>query len=231
LLPPNPASHRNRRNPQVEPVPFVIHRHRGMRPAPMPAVPAGRPRPAERGQAMVEFAAVLLPVLLLIVGIIQFGLIFGANVTLTNAAREAARAATIERFDTTVARSVNDLARCTAGLEAARQSFGLMNAASPNFVASSSCPSGGASDLNGDGLADRWVNGDLTMTLCSSMATPTSPCPTTGTYCGLTDPSGCLVQVTLTYRSDIIVPFIGDILSTDAGGRFVQTASATMVVN
>ena len=41
---------------------------------------------------MVEFAAVLLPVLLIIVGIIQFGLLFGANVTLTNAAREAARA-------------------------------------------------------------------------------------------------------------------------------------------
>lgn len=180
---------------------------------------------------MVEFAAVLLPVLLLIVGIIQFGLIFGANVTLTNAAREAARAATIERFDTNSSRSVNDLSRCTAALEAAVQSFGLMNTSSPNFVATDPCPSGGASDLNGDGLADRWVNGDITLTLCSSMATSTSPCPTTGTYCGMSDPTGCLVQVTLTYRSDIIVPFIGDILSTDAGGRFVQSASATMVVN
>ena len=67
--------------------------------APMPAVPAGEPRPRERGQAMVEFAAVLLPVLLIVVGIIQFGLLFGANVTLTNAAREAARAATIESVD------------------------------------------------------------------------------------------------------------------------------------
>ena len=36
---------------------------------------------SSRGQALVEFAAVLLPVLLLIVGIIQFGLLFGANVT------------------------------------------------------------------------------------------------------------------------------------------------------
>ena len=45
---------------------------------------------------MVEFAAVLIPILLIVVGIIQFGLIFGADVTLTNAAREAARAATIE---------------------------------------------------------------------------------------------------------------------------------------
>ncbi|HEX6654616.1 MAG TPA: TadE family protein, partial [Candidatus Limnocylindria bacterium] len=51
-----------------------------------------RRRPAEpRGQALVEFAVVLMPVLLLIVGIIQFGLLFSANVTLTNAAREGAR--------------------------------------------------------------------------------------------------------------------------------------------
>ena len=57
--------------------------------APTPAVPAGEPRPRERGQAMVEFAAVLLPVLLIVVGIIQFGLLFGANVTLTNAVRES----------------------------------------------------------------------------------------------------------------------------------------------
>jgi len=39
------------------------------------------------------------------------------------------------------------------------------------------------------------------------------------------------VQVRFTYRSDIIVPFIGDILATDAGGRFMQSASATMVIN
>src|SRR5687768_15766580 len=53
----------------------------------------GRPCAHERGQALVEFAAVLLPLLLIVVGIVQFGFLFGANVTLTNAAREAARAA------------------------------------------------------------------------------------------------------------------------------------------
>ena len=64
--------------------------------------PGGRaPRVPLPGQAMVEFAAVLLPLLLLIVGIVQFGLLFGANVTLTNAAREAARAGTIYVYDHT----------------------------------------------------------------------------------------------------------------------------------
>ena len=200
-------------------------------PAPPVAAPRRRRHRGPRGQAMVEFAAGLLPLLLVVVGIIQFGLIFGANVTLTNAAREAARAATISRYDIEATRAVNDIDRCTLALDAALQSFGLMTAASPNFVATRPCPAGSASDLNGDGLNDRWVNGDITMTLCSSMATSTSPCPTTGTYCATDDPVGCLVQVQLTYRSDIIVPFMGEILTTDAGGRFVQRAVATMVVN
>ena len=65
-----------------------------------------------RGQALVEFAAVLLPMLLLIVGVIQFGLLFGANVTMTNAAREAARAATIYVYDNSHTKTWNDAERC-----------------------------------------------------------------------------------------------------------------------
>lgn len=189
----------------------------------------GRPHP--RGQALVEFAAVLLPILLIIVGIIQFGLIFGAQVTLTNATREAARSATIVRYDISSSRAVNDIDRCTAALDAATQAFGVLSSSSPNFVATRPCPGGSGSDLNGDSINDQWVNGDLTVTLCSAVATPTSPCPTTGTYCATQDPVGCLVRVTLTYRSDIVVPFIGALLATDGSGRFVQTASATMVMN
>jgi len=166
-----------------------------------------------------------------VVGIIQFGLIFGANVTLTNAVRESARAATIQTYDINQTRSANDLARCTAAIAAARQSFGMLNAGAPNFTASSPCPAGSGADLNGDGFQDRWISGDMTMTICSSMATSTAPCPTTGTYCTKTDAAQCLVQVRLTYRSEIIVPFIGDILTTDGAGLFVQHAAATMVIN
>ncbi len=180
---------------------------------------------------MVEFAAVLLPILLIVAGIIQFGLLFGANVTLTNAAREAARAATIAPFDVDSTRAANDVNRCTAALDAAVQSFGLLTASAPHFAVTDPCAPASATDLNGDGYHDRWVNGDLTMTLCASMATSTSPCPTAGTYCTTDDPVGCLVQVTLTYRSDIIVPFMGALLSHDANGRFVQHATTTMVVN
>lgn len=212
------------------------------RPTPNRATPPSVPRhvspsrsrgrgPSRRGQALVELAFVLLPALLIVVGIVQFGLLFGANVTLTNAAREGARAATVDRYDIALSRASNDLNRCTHAIDAAVQSFGMLGSTSPNFSATRPCPAGSASDLNGDGLHDQWVSGDVTITLCSSMATSTSPCPAAGSYCVTTDPGGCLVQVRLTYRSDIVVPLIGGLLSTDGSGRFVHTATTTMVVN
>jgi hypothetical protein len=39
------------------------------------------------------------------------------------------------------------------------------------------------------------------------------------------------MRVTLTYRSDVIVPFIGPLIGSDGNGRFVQRVTATMVVN
>jgi Flp pilus assembly protein TadG len=190
--------------------------------------------PQPRGQALVEFAAVLLPILLVVVGIIQFGLIFNANVTITNAAREGARAATIYVYTTEpgTSRTTNDIDRCTAARTAATQAFGLLSPTSPNFTGSASCASG--TDLNGDGMQDRWVNGDVAMSLCRRMATSSASCPSSSdatSYCTQTDAAGCLVRVELTYRADIIVPLISALLPTDGNGRFVQRAVATMVVN
>src|ERR687892_2421195 len=190
-------------------------------------------RNGPRGQAMVEFAVVLLPILLVIVGIIQFGLLLNANVTITNAAREGARAATIYVYTTDggATRTTNDVDRCTAARTAATQAFGILTTSSPNFTGSSSCSSG--TDLNADGLQDRWVNGDLTVSICAQMATSSSPCPDStdsSSYCTQTEPEGCLVRVEITYRSDIIVPLISALLETDSNGRFIQRAVATMVI-
>jgi Flp pilus assembly protein TadG len=196
-----------------------------------PAVPPVRvvmPGALERGQAMVEFVAVLLPLLLIVVGIIQFGLLFGANVTLTNAAREGARAATIYLYDRTHTKSWNDGQRCAAALSAATQAFGLLTNASPYFSVTTS---GGACITN---TGETQANGDLTIAYCANMASSTSPCPDGAdptTTCVPDTRQGCLVQVSLTYRSDIIVPFIGQLLSRDTNGRFVQRVTATMVVN
>lgn len=52
----------------------------------------------ERGQTLVEFAA-LLPVLcLLLFGIIQFGVVFHDYITVTDASRVGAREAAVSRF-------------------------------------------------------------------------------------------------------------------------------------
>jgi Flp pilus assembly protein TadG len=183
---------------------------------------------AAQGQAMVEFAAVLLPVLLLIVGIVQFGLLFGANVTLTNAAREAARAGTIYIYDYTHTKAWNDAQRCGDVADAALQSMGFLSTSSPHFAVTLS---GGACPTpSGDGQ----TNGNLTISYCDHVNTPDGNCPDstdTGTRCAPDTRDACLVRVTLTYRSDVIVPFIGGLIGTDANGRFAQNATATMVVN
>jgi Flp pilus assembly protein TadG len=63
-------------------------------------------RPRDRGTAAVEFALVLPVALLVIFGIIDFGRMFNAQITLTEATRESARAAALigdsaaqDRFD------------------------------------------------------------------------------------------------------------------------------------
>lgn len=178
------------------------------------------------GQAMVEFAAVLLPLLMIIVGIIQFGLIFGANVSLTNAAREGARAGTIYVYSG-ADKTTNDKNRCSAVLQGAKSSFGLIAASSPYFVSADPCSTGHqVNDYT-------WRNGDLTITYCRPTTSPaaTDDCAASSTVLANDARRGYRMTVTLTYRSDIIVPFVGEIVSTDANGRMVQTARATMVIN
>ena len=53
----------------------------------------------ERGQAMVEFALVLPILMALLLGIIQFGIVFNNYITLTDATRAGARKAAVSRFD------------------------------------------------------------------------------------------------------------------------------------
>jgi Flp pilus assembly protein TadG len=45
----------------------------------------------ERGQAIAEFALAAIPLFMLLLGILQFGFIYNAQVGLTNAVRDAAR--------------------------------------------------------------------------------------------------------------------------------------------
>ena len=181
---------------------------------------------------MVEFAAVLLPLLLVVVAIIQFGLLFGANVSLTNAAREAARAATIYRYDGTANNDQHGVNRCGDAIAAATQAFGFLSTSSPYFSASSACPSG--VDLNGDSMDDLWQNGDVEVSFCAGGTAPGSACPNTAnpaTYCTNTSGQGCLVRVQLAYNQAIVVPLLGPLLDGDGNRLFELRADASMVMN
>ena len=62
----------------------------------------------QEGQSLIEFA-IVLPVLLLVVfGIIQFGIIFNAQITLTHAAREGARVAVVGYIPAEYAEKISD---------------------------------------------------------------------------------------------------------------------------
>ena len=198
----------------------------------MPDSPVDAPRPGHRGQAMVEFAAVLLPLLVVIVGIVQFGLILGANVSLTNAAREGAREATIFRYNAADGNSSEGVERCSTAIAAATSAFGFLSTSSPHFSASRPCP--GGVDLNGDGLHDLWQNGDVEVSFCAGGTAPGSECPDTSdtdTYCTVDSGKGCLVRVQLTYNQSLVVPLLDAILDGDGNGLFELRADAAMVIN
>jgi len=179
---------------------------------------------------MVEFAAVLLPLLVIVVGIVQFGLLFGANVSLTNAAREAARAASIHRYIGADGSSVNGVNRCTAAINAATDAFGFLSNGSPHFSASTPCP--GGVDQNGDGIHDLWQNGDVEISFCAAGVAPGDPCPDNSTtFCTTDSGEGCLVRVELKYNQSVVVPLLDRILDGDGNGLFELTAVASMVMN
>ncbi len=60
-----------------------------------------------RGQALVEIALVLPLLLLIIFGIIEFGRIFSAQLTLTHASREGARAGALGNSNTEIVEIVS----------------------------------------------------------------------------------------------------------------------------
>ncbi|PGS51940.1 TadE/TadG family type IV pilus assembly protein [Bacillus sp. AFS041924] len=64
---------------------------------------------SEKGQSLVEFALVLPLLAMLILAIVDFGRIYHVYLTLDHAGREAARAASIGKDDTTIKSvAVND---------------------------------------------------------------------------------------------------------------------------
>ena len=167
------------------------------------------PAPA-RGQSLVEFALVLLPLFLLILGVVQFGLIFNSYVTMTNAAREGARTGTIYVYDRTLSKAQNDTARNAAIRTSVLASMNLLAKTSPQFA--------GGSTWTADGTT--FTNGDMTITYAVPVGVTES------------DPrTGQTITVRATYHQDLIIPMVAALLPTDANGRFALPGEVTMVVN
>jgi Flp pilus assembly protein TadG len=88
---------------------------------------------------MAEFALVLTPLMAVLLGILQMGLVLNAYVTLTNASREGARAATIYVYDRTAAtptKATNDANREQAARNAVMSSMGMLSTSPPQFSTS-----------------------------------------------------------------------------------------------
>ncbi len=180
------------------------------------AVPlAGRPRPGRRtdgsrGQSLVEFSLIVTPLMLLLLGIVQFGFIFNTYVTLTNAAREAARAGSIVVYDRTLTKAQNDLVRNQAILTTLTSSMNLLSTTSPQFSYGGTWTQSGLT----------YTNGDLTVTY--------------GVPSGVTDTdprTGERITVSAAYHQDPVIPLIANLLPRDAGGRLRLTGVVTMVIN
>jgi TadE-like protein len=79
------------------------------------------------GQNLVEFA-LLLPILLyILMGIMQFGLIFAVYLTMNNTVREGARWASIYIYDNTLSQAQNDAARNNGLLDRIVDSRGILS--------------------------------------------------------------------------------------------------------
>jgi Flp pilus assembly protein TadG len=165
-------------------------------------------RPA--GQSLVEFSLVLMPLFLVLLGIIQFGFIFNTYVTMTNAARDAARLGTIYVYDRTLTKDQNDLARNDSIKDQVLLSMNNLAQSSPQFATTGSWSTSGST----------YTNGDLVVTY-DIPASVTDSDPRTGER----------ITVTATYHQDLIIPLIAALLPKDSNGRMSLTGVVTMVVN
>jgi Flp pilus assembly protein TadG len=171
---------------------------------------------ARRGQSLVEFSLILMPLFLILLGIIQFGFIFNTYVTMTNAARDAARSGTVYVYDRTVSKSANDLARNNSILAQVKSSMNGLSQAAPRFT------NGGT--WTQSGLT--FTNGDLVITYAIPDGSDGTPAVTDS------DPrTGERITVVATYHQDLIIPLISALLPKDANGRMGLGGSVTMVIN
>jgi Flp pilus assembly protein TadG len=198
---------RTAQSARSRPVPGVAIRHR------LPGFRAGR-GPGEDGQSLVEFALIVPPLLLLLLGVIQFGFIFNTVVTMSTAAREAARDGSVYQYSTSISKSANDLARNNKIKSTLLVSMNGLSKTSPQFA------NGSTWTTSTSGTTSTFTNGDITITYELPTGVTASDSRT-----------GYRVTVQANYHQDLIIPLISNFLPNDANGRLTLNGTVTMVLN
>jgi Flp pilus assembly protein TadG len=171
---------------------------------------------SERGQSLVEFSLILMPLFLILLGIIQFGFIFNTYVTMTNAARDAARLGTVYVYDRSLTKGANDLARNNMIKAQVISSMNGLSSTAPRFTTSGT--------WSQSGLV--FTNGDLVITYSIPNGSGGDP------VVADSDPrTGQRITVAAVYHQDLIIPLISAFLPKDANGRMRMTGVVTMVIN
>jgi len=182
----------------------------------------GAERRSEAGQSLVEFSLILLPLFFILLGIIQFGFIFNTYVTMTNAARDAARLATTYVFDHDCSKAQNDILRNEAIRTSLVSSMNQLSTTGPRFTTTAPTTTSDPCVRNGG-----WTSSGSTFTDGDLVITYVVPS-------GITHEDsrvGQEVTVSAVYHQDLIVPLVSGLLPKDAGGRLPLTGVVTMVLN
>ncbi len=170
----------------------------------------------EEGQNLVEFALLLPLLLYILMGIIQFGLIFAVYVTINNSVREAARWGSIYVYKNTQSITANDVERNNGMVDRIYQSRGILSMA----------PRGGATAS---------FSTATTGTLAAASCPVQTPAPVLGWYYGassanpdvtvcyaipagvtLNDPRrGYYLDVATWYHLQVFIPLLQEFLPDD----------------
>jgi Flp pilus assembly protein TadG len=154
-----------------------------------------------------------MPLFFILLGIIQFGFIFNTYVTMTNAARDAARLGTVYVYDRDNSKTQNDLFRNEAIKASVLASMSMLGKTAPYFT------TGGTWSQSGTSTEPIFTQGDLVITYKLNGQLDTDA------------RFGQRITVSATYHEDLIVPLISTFLPKDGGGRLSLQGIVTMVIN
>lgn len=166
----------------------------------------------ETGQNIVEFA-LLLPILMyILMGIMQFGLVFAAYLTINNAVREGARWGSISVYDTSSTAATNDLTRNDGVRLRIIQGRGILNI--PTSGSNSNFNSGTGTWTTGTVTSDCFIQSPVPVsaakqgdfTICYSIPTGVSANDARRGY---------YMEVTAWYHQQVFVPLLDTFLPDD----------------